>query len=742
VRWTAVQLALAAFLIITVLLVGTEAGRLLTPVRAIGAVLGAVLIYLYIVGAPRHDLVDALVLAGLLAFVASCLTSSMPRLSFDAAASAIAYTAAFFVARGAVADARGRDLAILTMGVLGTLLSLILLASWATVWIGWIRAVGLPPLDLALPSAPYAGIHVAILVGLLAPACFLLARRRGVWPIGVAGSVAACAVIVMSGSRTVWLGAAAALLAVAVLGGGRSFLRLPKPLIAAAAVAVIGGVVTLGPQILGRLATGSTVELRLATWSETLERWLSSPVLGFGPGTFPAQFSLTEYNSRFEPWHSHAHNVVVQQLLESGIVGLFGLALLAVALVVGIRRQPAVAWGPAAGIVFLAAVSATENPTVSPYLVAPLIAWAALAAPRAVETSPLPRPPLVRRASLALAGVAGAAMVVTLAASGAYDRAADLAEAGPSRDVVGALQTAAALDPSLAFYRRELGTWLMAEGDLDSARAELGQALELNPADPAALRAWALLGLETGEWGQALEAAITVQQRADLHAENPLTLAYVAMVVGDEEAARTGLIRAVRLYPWLLAAPEWDMVFPDIDKPEILAAARDSWAGDSGASRRNLMARTWLNAMTNGPMPPDAGVAGTADAASIRCDRGAAEAALGDLDAGEAADLGALQARLMYGRIFDAVDGAEEEVLLELIAGHDPGIRRQATVAIGGTPAASDHNRDLHTYSRIPIRAPIGPVLPTPASGLSAWMRDPVAAADAGAPGSALADCM
>jgi hypothetical protein len=88
-----------------------------------------------------------------------------------------------------------------------------------------------------------------------------------------------------------------------------------------------------------------------------------------------------------------------------------------------------------------------------------------------------------------------------------------------------------------------------------------------------------------------------------------------------------------------------------------------------------------------------------------------------------------------------AFDETEVDRLLTLLAAHDPGIVRQATDGVAGASAVGDHNADVATYAQIPIRPPIGPVLPTPSSGLSAWLRDPVAAADAGAPGSGLAMC-
>jgi O-antigen ligase len=729
-----------------VLLVGTEAGRLVTALRVVGAVVGTALIVAYLVRAPRdHDLVDALVLAGLVLFLVTCVTSSTPRLSFEAATTALAYAAAFWVARGALSDPRGRELGVLALGALGTLLGIMFVVNWGAVWIDWITIVGgLPPLDLALPSAPYAGIHAAILAGLLLPATVVLARRRWLWPMGIAGSVALLAAIVMSGSRSVWLGLALSALALAAMGAGRVVFRAPRVLLGGLGVITVALLAVLGPMVLTRIATGSTVELRLVMWGESIEHWMRAPLVGHGPGTFAARFNLTDYYNRFEPWHTHPHNLVVQVLVESGVVGLVGVALILVALVIGVRRQGRLEWAALTAVVFIAGVGLTENATISAYLVAPLIVWAAMATPRIRQdphAAPAPARAL-RQMNLGLATVVLLAVGSTLVAAFAHDRAVAAERAGNEAEVTASLRQAASFDPAMPLYHRELGLWLMAAGDHVNAEAEVRRALELNPADSATLRTLALVRLATDDGAQALATAKEAHRRADLHPENALTLAYVAGEIGDPDAQSAALVRAVRRYPWLLAAPEWDILFPGVDKEALLAEARDSWADQREYSHRNLQARTWLMALSNDGLATDMGDAEAAESALLRCEPSVAAGSLGDLTAAQAANSAALQARLMVGRAFDRfLDRAEEAQLLTLLAAHNPGIVRMATDGVGGAAAASDHNADVAVYARVPVRPPVGPILPTPSSGLSAWLRDPIAAADVGAPASRLATC-
>ena len=138
--------------------------------------------------------------------------------------------------------------------------------------------------------------------------------------------------------------------------------------------------------------------------------------------------------------------------------------------------------------------------------------------------------------------------------------------------------------------------------------------------------------------------------------------------------------------------------------------------------------------------PPPGGVsaANLAEDALLRCDLDAATDRVSALSASESVDHEALQTRVMLARTTGAGDLEELRGLISL---RDRELERQAFGGIGGSSAISNSAQDIRIYGRLPIPAPVGPVLPTAASGLSAWLRDPVAAADLGAPGSGLAEC-
>jgi hypothetical protein len=84
----------------------------------------------------------------------------------------------------------------------------------------------------------------------------------------------------------------------------------------------------------------------------------------------------------------------------------------------------------------------------------------------------------------------------------------------------------------------------------------------------------------------------------------------------------------------------------------------------------------------------------------------------------------------------DARDG------IELVMLRSPVLGYLAAVDVPGQSPLVDPEEDQRLYSRMALPAPpIGPIFPTSDSGLSAWLRDPVAAADRGAPESGLARC-
>ncbi|MBU0648601.1 O-antigen ligase family protein [Patescibacteria group bacterium] len=75
--------------------------------------------------------------------------------------------------------------------------------------------------------------------------------------------------------------------------------------------------------------TGGTVETRLIAWEIALQGFQDRPILGWGPENYFYAFNKF-YNPRslefsfYETWFDHAHNQVLDQLNNTGIVGTLG----------------------------------------------------------------------------------------------------------------------------------------------------------------------------------------------------------------------------------------------------------------------------------------------------------------------------------------------------------------------------------------------------------------------------------
>lgn len=735
------EIALGATLIFMVLVGGTDAGRYVTPLRALNAAIGAAFVVTWLRRAPREaDIADRLVLGATLLFLLTCVTSQFKRDSFDAATTAVAFAAVLYVARGKLATTRAREFTITVLALAGFALSLMFLLLWGGMWAKWISVPGAgpPPLDLVLPVGPYRHYHVVgTTVAVLMPALVVLARRPLVWPLGVTGIVAGACVVFMSGSRTAWLALAAGMLLPASALIGPQLRRVPRGvwLTAAGGVAILV-IAGIAQPVIARLTVTSTIGVRGAVWSAMIGQWLAHPLVGSGPGSFFSTLTLSGYFDTYLEVGRHADNAVIQLLAEAGVVGIGALGLLLAALVTGVQKVGA-QWVPLAGLSIFAFASLTDNPSDSAHLVLIAIVWMALATPRSAQPTPGRRNRAVRIATWASAVVIAIASTSMLAASWAYDRAATANATGDSEQVVSALEIAAALDPSFALYQRELGVWLLGTGDPHGALARAGDAARLNPADATAQRAIAISALADGRPDLALTAARRAVELGGLHAENQLTLAYVASADtgGGDEAARA-LVAALQAFPWLPASPGWAAYFSDDEALRALLEEADgSWSARLLATGRYGDQRAWLAAMLGRTMAGSPGVKPTV--LLIQCQLAAAETAAGELGA-QRSTLAGLISRIMVAR----AGGASAADLLTLAELRSALL---GSLAAKATPAASPlagRVEDTRLYRRLAMPPPeVGPLFPTPDAGLSAWLQDPRGAARRGAPGSGLATC-
>ena len=469
----------------------------------------------------------------------------------------------------------------------------------------------------------------------------------------------------------------------------------------------------------------------------TLQQWLTDPLTGTGPGSFSSAFTLSGFFSQYNGIGRHADNALVQVLMEAGVLGLGSVGLLATALLNGLRIK---GWGaPAAALGLFAGMALTDNPSDSAHLVVIVIAWFALLAPAEATTA---APVLRRRWMLAPtalgAGVVAVVVALNLGASLAYDAAVAAAGREDAAGVRSSLRLATNLDPASALYRRNLAVWLLADGRTAEAVPEIELAIALNPGDATSLRVGAMVASMLDQPGTAKELARRAAEMRTLEPANPLMLAYTAAAGGSDAEARAALVTGLRWNPWLTGDPAWRAAF-DSDARDLIHAGWESVTNEPDATGRLSSAMAILAAMADRQVS-EASISeiDAATAAVIACDLNGAEQKIDGLSQSEADSSGGLLARILDARATG--DASDEEVTLGLL--RSPLLGLAALTEVSAASPLVGPEEDARLYSRTAIPAPaFGPRFPTFASGLSAWLHDPRAAARIGAPGSGLATC-
>jgi tetratricopeptide (TPR) repeat protein len=337
-----------------------------------------------------------------------------------------------------------------------------------------------------------------------------------------------------------------------------------------------------------------------------------------------------------------------------------------------------------------------------------------------------------------VAAIVAVAVVSTFAASWAFDRASEAAAVGGRSAAVANLRLAVAFDPSHPLYHRELGSWIGSE-DSNEAIDQLRTAVALNPDDTQALRALALLDASVGDEEEATDLTSRLVDDYDTRIESALTAGYVASVFHDEEGLHSALVSAVRRVPWITASPDFLLVFPDANPTELLQDAYASWQDPNEFTTSNLAARVWIAGMLDLPPAEGTPVGLQLQNAVLRCQMRVAEDLDNDMIGAIRAEYESILGLVMFENAFGSA-GVDEEVMLNFQR-RSPGLARLLGEPEGGPGPVPDAFQDVTFYDRIPL-SPISVMpLPSSASGLKAWLRDPVTAASAGAPDSPIAGC-
>lgn len=723
-----------ALLVYVVLVGGSESGQFLVTFQVLNGVIGLILVALWI-GALRHgsDTVDLLVVGGLVLFLLACAAATYPRQSFDAATGALTWTAAFGLGRRLLAVPRYRLLCIRLLGVCGLTLAGSFAVIWGAVWLEWIQRMGsVPPLDLTLPPHIYRHYYVvAILLASLLPASVGLLRDR-VMRLPAAVTITLTVVLItMSGSRAVWLGLAiAGAVALAVLRPPR------RLLVAAAAAATVVLLVAFAAGIAGpaasRLFAGSTVTYRFDIWQHALELWASRPLNGIGPGSIGIGLTLSDLTDSRTFLNRHADNAFIQLAAEAGIAGLGGGLLALFGLVRGAKLSKFDGRVALLGLVLLAAISLTNNPTDSPNVVAITVCYAALLAPissrstRALWGTTSWRARGVVTATWITAIVVAAAVTSVNVAAILHSTTRSSVSAGKWAEAADRLGISIRLDPSMALYHRERGVLLWNVSPTASVR-HLQRAVALNPADVTALRALALQASRTGNATEANDAALLATKTRPLSPENWVVLALVSSG-RDATAAAT---EALRLAPWLAGSPVWPS---ELEPPPLLAAAAQ--AVRAQAESPDVMGASWLSAATG---TADVSIDPTAEALRhvLGCELDEARASFASMGRAWVGSTPGIVGRIMLARL---IEEPEVERLIAVASLRQPDLGAAARGTVQPYSVVTSLTEDPQLYRRTGLGPLIDVLLlPRQADALGHWMAAPREAAARALPGSPLA---
>lgn len=465
---------------------------------------------------------------------------------------------------------------------------------------GWIGIAGwgnpLPPATVRISALLTHSNLAATFFALLLPNGLALALnatqagKRLAWGVWCA---AAAVLVFFTSSRSGWLGATAGVATLTVLlafdnraalsKGWRRLLRSPFALAGVGLLAV--------PALAGaawaiyRQAQHPTHAGRDYIWSVAAGLVARRPLFGNGPFTFGTEF-IRVYSVPPDVLLAHAHNLYLNVLAESGLLGGLALAwLLSACASLAWRRWRSAQGeerrrlaGLAAALVGLAVNSVFETPQMFPAINVLTVAWLGVIA--AGETAR--RPNQSRLARQAPLGMGWLLVVGALAWSlGAYAPFSDgvlAANLGEWRAGARDLQRAAERDTRVAFYWLQAG-YAHGRAGLDANGAVIDQA-ELRAAlaayergvalEPEYSTNWANLGVLRWAGGDLPGARAALEQAV---AGAPTNAAFQATAglfyedAGAHEAARLAYATALDL------RPEWATAYFFRETPLRQAAA-------------------------------------------------------------------------------------------------------------------------------------------------------------------------
>ena len=262
----------------------------------------------------------------LVTMAVTSIVSPYPTLSWPATWQVAAYSGIFWLLALQASHPMGRRNLIGAIGLVFFLVLLSFVLAVALAWRSWLE-LGFPVTSLPLRPANSGGLALiptwfADLMATVTPLLVAALWRRGARvPAGTLAAIAVAA-IVLTGTRSVLLLLIGLFVVTLVIVAGR---RRGGRTVAIAGLASIG-IGAAGIAVL--LASARSFdEGRFSAYASAVDRFVESPLLGGGPGTYGVRRMSDVVDSIWHLAFPDAHNIVLNTLAETGLVGLIGLGI-------------------------------------------------------------------------------------------------------------------------------------------------------------------------------------------------------------------------------------------------------------------------------------------------------------------------------------------------------------------------------------------------------------------------------
>jgi len=359
--------------------------------------------------------------------------------------------------------------------------------------------------------------------------------------------------LVLSGSRSAWLGAALGA-AIVVAGARRAAARLRVAfalagivgallVVAMGAGLILHGGFELERQLVARALTvfnpSQWGASRLHIWQDSLHLIASRPLAGYGPDNFGLVYPRFETgdwgltNVGFHQQIDKAHAETLQVAATQGLLGLAAYVWMLIAFGRSFwagRRSPGAVAVFAAFVAYQATIQLNFTALASafPFWIvvgAGVVAFGA-ATPARVVILPW-RAPVLTAGVLVAAGLAALAVPLVAFPYVADVQLRQALDAGSPADAQTAATLAASLAPEESVYEVEVANIAIERHDLNAARVAYLEAIRLGTYNPFVYMNLALVDIQLGRRGEALAAA---KSAVELNPFDPASQALVAQL--------------------------------------------------------------------------------------------------------------------------------------------------------------------------------------------------------------------